>query len=88
MTTKPPAAVQEAPADSREKIAYASVKDIPTQEPNDRHRLGFHIWRWLDHRHGTIEQAIRESGSRVTIPFSEAATIIADSLRKSGVTVD
>jgi hypothetical protein len=88
MTTKPPSAVQEAPADAAEKIAYTSVRDIPTEETNDRHRLGYHIWRWMGHRHGTIEQAVLESGSRLRISAPEAAKIITDSLRQSGIKVD
>jgi|WetSurMetagenome_2_1015567.scaffolds.fasta_scaffold411639_1 hypothetical protein len=88
MTTKPPSAVQEAPADAAEKIAYNSVKEIPTEETNDRHRLGYHIWRWMGHRHGTIEQAVLESGSRILIPAKDAARVIAEELKKSGIQID
>jgi hypothetical protein len=85
MTTKPPAKVQESPADSLEKKAYTSVSAIPTEEPNDRNRLGYHIWRWLKERHGTLEQAVVESGSRLHVSSAEAVKTITESLKKQGV---
>ena len=84
MSTKPPAAVQQFPADSLEAKAYASVSTIPTVEPNDQKRLGFHVWRWLKEKQGTLEQAISSSGSRLTISKQQAETIITEALKKSG----
>ncbi len=84
MSTKPPAPVQQFPTTSIEAIAYASVTDVPTVESNDRVRLGFHVWRWLTEKQGTLEQAIVSSGSRLTITNEEALTIIKDSLKKAG----
>lgn len=86
MSTKPPAKVQEAAASSNEKIAYLSVSEIPTEEPNDQNRLGYHVWRWLNSRQGTLEEAVVESGARIKIPKAEAAKRIADSLAKQNVT--
>ena len=85
MTTKPPASVREFSPETVEKIAYLSVSTIPTVEPNDRNRLGYHIYRWLVSKQGTLVQAIIESGSRIQIPPLEAAKIIQESLQKSGV---
>jgi hypothetical protein len=85
MTTKAPSSVEEFPVESREKIAYSSVASIPTEEPNDRNRLGYHIWRWISNREGTLEEAITESGSRIQISRSEAAAIIREELKKRGV---
>lgn len=85
MTTKPPSKVQEFPADSLEKIAYNSVSTIPTEEPNDRNRLGYHVWRWLSTKQGTLEQAIHQSGARMHISLSEAEKIIFESLQKQGI---
>ena len=87
MTTKAPSGVAEFPAESLEKIAYASVADIPTQEPNDRNRLGFCVWAWLRDRRGTLEQAIKNSGSRTHIPYSEVLTIVAKRLEEGGVQI-
>jgi hypothetical protein len=87
MTTKPPSPVSEFPADSLEKIAYASVSSVPTVEPNDRNRLGYHIWRWLTRKQGTLEQAIHESGSRMKIAPAEALKIISQELEKQGIKV-
>ncbi|HEY6192797.1 MAG TPA: hypothetical protein VI215_10800 [Bacteroidota bacterium] len=85
MTTKAPSSVAEFPAESRERIAYSSVASIPTEEPNDRNRLGYHIWRWISNREGTLEGAIAESGSRIKISPAEAARIIREELKKQGV---
>ena len=88
MTTKPPSKVQEFPADSLEKIAYNSVSTIPTEEPNDRNRLGYHIWKWLSSKQGTLEQAILQSGARLHIPTFEAKKIISESLQKQGISAN
>ena len=85
MTTKPPSAVQEFQADSLEKKAYASVSTIQTEEPNDRNRLGYHVWRWLTAKQGTLEQAITESGARIHVSKEEAAKIIREALAKQGL---
>ncbi len=86
MSTKPPAAVQQFPKESIEAVAYASVSTIPTVEPNDRTRLGFHVWRWLAEKQGTLEQAISSSGSRIEISKQEAEKIIREALTAAGVT--
>ncbi len=85
MTTKPPASVKESAPDLPEKIAYAAVQTIATHEPNDRNRLGYHVWRWLMSREGTLEHAVTESGARMLIGNAEAATIIRAELLKAGI---
>lgn len=85
MTTKQASKVQEFPVESLEKIAYASAASIPTKEPNDCYRLGYHIFRWLQSKQGTLEQAISESGVRMTIPKEKASQIIVESLQKKGI---
>ena len=85
MTTKAPAGVAEFPSDSLEKIAYNSVVDIPTQEPNDRNRLGFCVWAWLRDRNGSLEQAIQNSGCRTQIAYSEVLSIVSKRLGEMGI---
>jgi hypothetical protein len=85
MSTKAPSVVAEFPAESLEKIAYHSVSEVPTQEPNDRNRLGFCVWAWLRDRNGTLEQAVRNSGSRTHIPYSEVVAIVSKRLQESGI---
>ena len=87
MSTVAPSSVKEFPASSLEKIAYNSIKSIPTREPNDRNRLGYHLWQWLSERQGTLEQAVKNSGSRILISEQEAMTIIKQELQKSGITL-
>jgi hypothetical protein len=85
MSTKPPSAVAEFSPESLEKIAYTAVTDIPTQEPNDRNRLGYNIWIWLVDRKGTLEQAIKNSGSRTDISYNEVLTIVSKRLEEKGI---
>jgi len=87
MTTKPASQIQDFPMNSLEKIAYTSVSTIPTMEPNDRNRLGYHIWRWLTKKEGSLDQAIQESGSRLNISRGEALQIISQALEKQGIKV-
>ena len=88
MTTKPPSPVQGTPADSLENIAYNSVGAVPTQEPNDRNRLGYHVWRWLRTKEGTLEQAIAESGARLNITRQEALKTVREALAQHGISAD
>ena len=85
MTTKSPSAVQEFSPDTLEKIAYESVSDIPTEEPNDRNRLAFHIWRWLATKKGTLEESVAESGARLLVQRQEALKTIREALAKHNI---
>ena len=85
MTTKPPASIREFTPESLEKIAYSSVSTIPVEESNDRNRLGYHVFRWLVNKNGTIEEAVTESDARMHISVPEAVIIIREALQKSGV---
>ena len=87
MTTKPPPSVAEFSSESTEKLAYSVVSDIATREPNDRNRLGYHVWAWLSERRGTLEQAIKNSGSRTELPLQEVYKIIAKRLEEKGITL-
>jgi len=87
MTTKPPPTFIPAPEESIEKIAYNSVATIPTQEPNDRNRLGYHVWLWLSKRDGTLEEAVRVSKARTLIPQEEVVGIIREKLRQQGISL-
>ncbi|MDP1675559.1 MAG: hypothetical protein Q8L88_01745 [Bacteroidota bacterium] len=68
-----------------EKIAYNSIKSIPTREQNDQYRLGYHLWQWLSEKQGTLEQAVKNSGSRILISDQETIAIIKQELQKSGI---
>lgn len=85
MTTKPPSAVDPFPDTSVEKIAYESVNAVETVEPNDRYRLGYHVWRWLASREGTLNDVVRESGVRLRMPSDEAVRHIRESLIAQGI---
>ncbi len=87
MTTKPPSQISEFPADSLEKIAYDAVAEIPTQEPNDRNRLGYNVWMWLVDRKGSFAQAVRASGSRTLIPPEEVVKKVTERLKAKGIDV-
>jgi hypothetical protein len=86
MTTKPPSPVLSAVDGSSEKLAYDSAATVPTVEPNDGSRLGYHVWRWLTSRQGTLEEAVMESGARLTVPAEAAVKLIREQLAAKGVT--
>lgn len=87
MTTNPPPKVSHYPSESIENIAYSSVQEIPTREPNDQNRLGYYVWRWLVEKSGTLEQAVRNSGSHTLIPYEEVIRIVKENLRQRGISV-
>lgn len=78
----PASPVREFDVTSLEKIAYDSVRSIPTKEPNDRYRLGYHLWLHLTQNSGTIADAVRLSGARILISEQEAASIIESELQR------
>lgn len=85
MTTIAPPKVKEFDASTIEKIAYSSVKNVPTREPNDQYRLGYNIWMFLTEKRGSVELAVRNSGSRLLIPEQDAIATIKQELKKAGV---
>jgi hypothetical protein len=85
MTTKAPATVAAFPAESLEKIAYNAVETIPTQEPNDRNRLGYNVWMWLVDRKGSLAQAVHTAGSRLHMSEEEVVKTVTQRLKEQGV---
>lgn len=85
MTTISPSTIKEFDPATIEKIAYNSVKTIPTREPNDQYRLGYNVWIFLSEKKGTLEQAVRYAGSRILLSEAEAIQIIKQELKKSGI---
>jgi hypothetical protein len=85
MATKPPPAVEEFASESLERTAYAVVSGIETQEPNDRARLGYHVWAWLRERKGTLEEAVIAAGSRTKLGQTEVINLIKKRLAEKGV---
>ena len=80
MSTKPPTSIVESPAESLEKTAYTVVQEIPTEEPNDRNRLGYSLWGWLSERRGTLLQAIRAAGVPSSLSSEDMHHIILQRL--------
>jgi hypothetical protein len=87
MTTKAPSPVKPGVPDSLEKIAYASVAEIPVADPHDRDRLGYNIWHWLKNRKDPLEIVVQTTVARLEIPEAEAIQRIKDALTSRGITV-
>ncbi len=85
MSTKPPSSINELPADSLEKLASGIAGEIPTQEPNDRNRLGYCLWAWLNERRGTLRQAISAAGARSSLTTDEILGIISKRLEEKNI---
>jgi hypothetical protein len=87
MTTKPPSPVSESSTDSLERLAYSIAAEIPTQEPNDRNRLGYCLWAWLNERRGTLKQAIGAAGARSPLSTDEILAIVGKRLEEKGIVI-
>ncbi|MGD0338548.1 MAG: hypothetical protein ABSB78_07140 [Bacteroidota bacterium] len=85
MTTRHHSAVVGFPDHALEKIAYASVETIPVREPNDRARLGYHVWQFLSGKIPNLEEAIRIARSRLLITKTEVNAIILQKLKERGI---
>ena len=85
MTTKAPSSVQPSSDKSIERIAYESVKNIPTVEPHDQDRLGYNVWRWLTLKRDPLEVVVRSAGARLLISEQEAVEKIRQNLNQLGV---
>ena len=85
MSTKPPSSVAQFTPESLEAVAYASVSDIPTQEFNDRNRLGYCVWAYLKERRGTLELAVKSSGVRSTMEEKDIVAEVRKKLGKKGI---
>lgn len=74
--------------------AYASVRAVPTVEPNDRNRLGYHVWLYLRGELSTLEEAVRVARSRFkpkTLPLEDVVAHISEQLHQldhGGITID
>ena len=80
--------VKQSPVDGIEAKAYAAVADIPTLEPNDKNRLGFHVYLFLNRECATLREAVHVAQAGMSISEEEAYTRIAEKLRTEGFTVD
>jgi len=87
MSTKSPLSIIESPAESLEKLAYSVVAEIPTEEPNDRNRLGYCLWGWLSERRGTLLQTVKAAGVRSSLTSAEMVAIIEKRLEDKGIKV-
>jgi hypothetical protein len=74
--------------------AYASVKAVPTVEPNDRNRLGYHVWLYLRGELSSLEEAVSVARSRFkpkTLPLEDVVAHISEQLHlidHGGITID
>ncbi len=68
MATLEPSIVKKSNADSLEKIAYNSVKTIPTREKNDQFRLGYSVWLFLSEKKGNIKSSSYKLRSSCAYP--------------------
>ena len=74
--------------------AYASVRSVPTIEPNDRNRLGYHVWLYLRGELTSLEEAVQVARSRFkpkSLPIEDVVAHISEQLHQiehGGITID
>lgn len=72
--------VKQWPDDSLERRAYRAVDDIPVVEPNDRNRLGYHVFLYLKGELPSVEEAVHVAQPRLLIDEADAVRRIAHAL--------
>lgn len=75
-----PPGVKQWPEDSLERRAYRAVDDIPVVEPNDRNRLGYHVFLYLKGELTSVEEAVHVAQPRLLIDKDDAVRRITNSL--------
>ena len=68
------------------QAAYAAVASVPTLEPNDRNRLGYHVWLYLRGELATLEEAVRMARARYVpreLPIEDVVQLIDVGLSKT-----
>ena len=74
--------------------AYAAVRAVPTVEPNDRNRLGYHVWLYLRGELASLDEAVRVARSRFkpkTLPIEDVVAHISEQLHlieHGGISID
>lgn len=69
----------------RASLAYESVRGIQTVEPNDRERLGYHIYLYLTGEFESVTEAVAAARSRTIDTTERVAIIITERLNARGV---
>ncbi len=84
MSTLPPSSIRPFDDASLERIAYDAARTVPTKEPNDQNRLGYHLWTLLKEKKGSVAAAVHQSGARLLVPDKEAVATIESALKRAG----
>jgi hypothetical protein len=73
--------------DSVEAKAYKAVEEVPTRELNDRNRLGYYVFLYLDGQYDTLREAIRLSQTRLLVDEDAAYKTVRSKLVELGIEV-
>jgi hypothetical protein len=89
MTTKAPAQVEKFAGDTPESISYKIADEVKTREPNDKYRLGYHIWRYITGTIPSVEEAVRVSGIRLAEgeTIEKVTELVSSRLKEHGFEV-
>ncbi len=74
--------IQLWPEGSMEHKAYHVASSIPTVEPNDQVRLGYHIYMYLKGHYSDFDEVLNAARPRLTIPRDEAKLRIEELLKE------
>ena len=73
--------------DTVEAKAYKAVEDVPTMEFNDRNRLGYYVYLYLDGQYESLKLAMRLAQARLLVSEEEAYAKVGAALRGLGFEV-
>jgi hypothetical protein len=68
-------------------IAYRSVEGIEFLEMNDGHRLGYHVYRFVNGEIPSLATAIYEAKARTPVAADELERVIGARLGAEGVSL-
>lgn len=66
-------------------IAYEAVDGIDTVEPNDRERLGYHVYLYLTGEFRSVKEAVSAARSRIIDSDDRVVNIITERLTAQGM---
>ena len=61
------------------------MADIPVLEPNDRNRLGYHVWLYATGKLPTLVEAVHDARAKLLITEEEALSILTKRLKDVGI---
>jgi hypothetical protein len=77
------AEIRRWPAESLERMAYSAAATIPTVDPNDMNRLGYHVYLFLKGDIQTLADAVHVAQANSPMERDEIVRLLAAALESA-----